>query len=121
MPIESFDIQLDASLRCTSADEKAPRELGMCPSALVGKYFPDLLAPAEAPVIVDVLHGVLENCIGAVITASFDSPDGMRWMRLDAVPTEATYTSLAMAAELTTLVGERAVAKPAAGPREIGR
>jgi len=61
----------------------------MSPGALVGKHFPDLLTPAEAPVIVEILHRVIENCIGAVITASFEGSNGTRWMQLSVIPIEA--------------------------------
>jgi PAS domain S-box-containing protein len=83
-----LELRLDTSLRCVSSRSDGPGPFGLSQPGMVGKYFPECLAPAEATTIVEILRGVVENPIGAVITASFETAQGMRWLELNVVPVE---------------------------------
>jgi PAS domain S-box-containing protein len=58
-------------------------------AALVGKYFPDLLVPAEAPTIIETLRGAIEEWAEAVIVASCVHAGGSSWIEMNVVPVDA--------------------------------
>ena len=58
-------------------------------ASLVGKYFPDLFVPAEAPTIIETLRGTIEERAEAVIIASCVDARGSGWIELNVVPVDA--------------------------------
>jgi len=84
----SLKLQLDESLRCVSSTFDQAELLGIPGTDLVGKYFPELLVSAEVPMIVEMLRGVVEDWTRAVIIASFETSNRLRWIELDVVPLE---------------------------------
>ena len=88
-PGQKLKLRLDQSLRCVSSSPDLLEPFGMPAAALVGKYFPDLLVPAEAPTIIETLRGAIEEGAEAVIVASCVHAGGSSWIEMSVVPVDA--------------------------------
>lgn len=86
--IQPLKLRLDESLRIVSSTNDQAEPFGVSASSLIGKYFPELFVPTEAPMIALALRGVVEEWVGAVIVASFEHLDSLRWIELDVVPVD---------------------------------
>ncbi len=82
----SVQIRLDSALVCTTYASSGSSSLGFSSASLIGKFFPELLAPSEMPAIVETLRAVVEAQRSAIIVASFDLAGGLRWLELDVTP-----------------------------------
>jgi PAS domain S-box-containing protein len=84
----ALEIRLDRTLRCVSARADEALPLGIDPARLFGKWFPELLASAEAPAIVEVLRSVVGNGVRALVTASLELDGRSRRVELEVVPVD---------------------------------
>ena len=80
--VEAMELRLDESLHCVWSNADGVGPLGLSASSPIGKYFPELLVSSQGPMIIETLHGVVENWVGAVIVACFDHEDTSRWLEL---------------------------------------
>ncbi len=79
----SLHLRLNAALVCVSSSGDEAGSLGFSGESLVGKFFPELLAPGEMPTIVETLRSVVEEHCAAIIIASFDMSGSLRWLELE--------------------------------------
>jgi PAS domain S-box-containing protein len=93
---QTLKLRLDQSLRCVSSSPDLSEHFGMPAASLVGKYFPDLLVPAEAPTIIETFRGAIEEWAEAVIVASWVHTGGSGWIELNVVPVDAGAADAAM-------------------------
>ncbi|HIG70113.1 MAG TPA: PAS domain S-box protein [Myxococcales bacterium] len=82
----SLVIRLDTALVCITAVGDGTRSLGIAGETLIGKFFPELLAPSEMPAVIETLRSVVEERRGAIIIASFDLSGMLRWVELTVTP-----------------------------------
>lgn len=85
----SVQVRLNASLVCMTLTKTGADLLGVPGESLVGKYFPELLAPSEMPTIVETLRAVVEERSSAIIIASFDLTGTLRWLELTVTAVDA--------------------------------
>jgi PAS domain S-box-containing protein len=85
----SVQIRLDAALVCMTFSKSGSDSFGLPGESLIGKFFPELLAPSEMSAIVETLRAVVEEPRRAIIIASFDLAGGLRWLELDVAPVDA--------------------------------
>jgi two-component system cell cycle sensor histidine kinase/response regulator CckA len=88
-PGSSVQIRLDAGLVCTTFKKNGSDSFGLPGESLIGKFFPELLAPSEMSAIVETLRSVVDESRRAFIIASFDLAGGLRWLELDVAPVDA--------------------------------
>ena len=82
----SLVVRLDTALVCITAVGDGTRTLGISGETLVGKFFPELLAPSEMPAVIEALRTVVDEQRVAIIIASFDLSGILRWVELTAIP-----------------------------------
>ena len=81
----SVQVFLNAALVCVNVTQCGSDSLGLPGESMIGKFFPELLAPSEMPTVVETLRTVVEERSEAIITASFDVSGSLRWLELTVV------------------------------------